>query len=790
MKRISIIAVACALALSACGGKEARLQEHLEKGRAFLAQEDFDKARVEFKNVLQINPKNVDGTMAMAQLLEKQQNWAQAAGTYQRVIELDATRTDAKTRLARLYLLGGAPDKARELIDEVLKTAPQNPDALVVRAGLGTRKGDNRNAEDDVKAALASAPGHLDATMLLAGLYNNTDRVDQAITLLRDAIAKNAKEISLRLALADIYAKREQSEPAIETLQDILQLQPKALSLRVRLASYLVRLKRIDDGEKVLRAGVAQDETNSDAKLALISFLGSQHGFDAAQTQLQQFITAEPKLYALQFALARMQDGNNHADTAKSVLEGIVKSDNIGPDGLRARTTLALMKAKQGDKDGALILANQVLRENPKDNDALIVRASLALDQRDAVGAIADLRTVLKDQPTASNVIRLLASAHVLNNEPQLAHDYLQKGVEANPADNDLRYLYAQLLVQIKQVDKAIEQYQMLAKVAPDNGVYVDSLFKAQAQKGDWLAARVIATQLKDAHPNHPLGYYFAGLVEQQVKNYPASIKEFETALQKNPEASEPLSALVKTYLILKQPQKALAQLQKIVAQSPKNSLAHNLLGEIYAGQNDLHNAEQEFLKARVLNPNSVLAYRDLAALKLLQKDSDAAIRIYREGLKATGDDASLVFALAVLYERKGEYDPAIALYDELIERDPTSQAAMNNLAMVLASYKSDPQSLERAKELAARLKGTNNPAYLDTVGWVQYKRSEYDVAVATLGEALRAAPDEPMLRYHLGMALYKKGDAAQAKENLKKAVDAKVNFAGIDDARATLAKL
>lgn len=790
MKPISIIIIACALALTACGGKESRLQEHLEKGRAFLAQEDFDKARVEFKNVLQINPKNVDGIMAMAQLLEKQQNWGQAAGTYQRVIELDATRNDAKTRLARLYLLGGAPDKARDLIDEVLKITPDNPDALVVRAGLGSRKGDNRNAEDDVNAALAAAPGHLDAIMLLAGLYNNTGRVDQAITVLRDAIAKNAKEISLRLALADIYAKREQSESAVETLQDILRLQPQALSLRIRLAGYLVRLKRVDDGEKVMREGVAQDASNSDAKLALISYLGSQRGFDTAQHQLQQFIVAEPKGYALQFALARMQDANGHADTAKSALEGIVRADSIGPDGLRARTTLALMKAKQGDTAAALTLANEVLKENPKDNDALLLRASLALDRRDAVSAIADLRTVLKDQPTASNVIRMLASAHVLNNEPQLAHDYLQKGVEANPADNELRYLYAQLLVQTKQVEQAIEQYQTLAKQAPDNGLYADGLFKAQAQKGDWLAARVIANQLKDAHPNHPLGYYFSGLVEQQVKNYAISIKEFELALQKNPAAAEPLSALVKSYLALNQPQKAKAYLQKIVQQSPESSLAHNLLGEIYAGLNDLHNAEQEFLKARVLNPSSVLAYRDLAALKLLQKDISGAIGTYRDGLKATSNDASLAFALAVVYERKGEYDAAIALYDELIKNDPSSQAAINNLAMVLASYKSDPQSLERAKELAVRLKGTNNPAYLDTIGWVQYKRSEYDVAVTTLGEALRAAPDEPMLRYHLGMALYKKGDAAQAKENLKKAVDTKANFSGIDDARATLAKL
>lgn len=67
---ISII-ISLLLALNACGSKEEREAEYYQRAEKLFAQGDYLKAKVEIKNALQINPKNVDVRYLLAQIEEK-----------------------------------------------------------------------------------------------------------------------------------------------------------------------------------------------------------------------------------------------------------------------------------------------------------------------------------------------------------------------------------------------------------------------------------------------------------------------------------------------------------------------------------------------------------------------------------------------------------------------------------------------------------------------------------------------------------------------------------------------
>jgi Tfp pilus assembly protein PilF len=58
------------------------------------------------------------------------------------------------------------------------------------------------------------------------------------------------------------------------------------------------------------------------------------------------------------------------------------------------------------------------------------------------------------------------------------------------------------------------------------------------------------------------------------------------------------------------------------------------------------------------------------------------------------------------------------------------------------------------------------------------------------LKEAIEKIPDNPVVRYHLGMAYFKSGDKGNAKTELKKALELNPKFPGADEAKDTLAKL
>ena len=68
--------------LAGCGGAEERKAKYLERGKAYFEEENYDKARVEFKNVLQIDPKSAAPYFYLGKIAEKEQEWRKAFGNY------------------------------------------------------------------------------------------------------------------------------------------------------------------------------------------------------------------------------------------------------------------------------------------------------------------------------------------------------------------------------------------------------------------------------------------------------------------------------------------------------------------------------------------------------------------------------------------------------------------------------------------------------------------------------------------------------------------------------------
>jgi tetratricopeptide (TPR) repeat protein len=145
---------------------------------------------------------------------------------------------------------------------------------------------------------------------------------------------------------------------------------------------------------------------------------------------------------------------------------------------------------------------------------------------------------------------------------------------------------------------------------------------------------------------------------------------------------------------------------------------------------------------------------------------------------------------LASAHERAQDYEKAIEAYDRVLSKNPDNSVAINNLASLLVEHKSDKESLEKAKALVVKIEKAPQPVFRDTVGWVYYKTGETDKAVPVLEAVVKEAPRIPVFNYHLGMAYYKKGDLSSSKTHLTRAVEGKVDYPGLEEARETLKKI
>jgi tetratricopeptide (TPR) repeat protein len=786
----SFAALVVATLVVACGGAQARKTAYMAKGREYYAAHNFERARLEFRNAIQLDPNNAEASFLAGQAAERLGNIREAAQMYQDAIQSDGKHLAARAELSKLYVFSGAPDKAMELIAPGIAIAPNDPDLLTSRSLARQQLGDKAGARADGEKAVQLAPANERAIVQLASIYSEAGETGQAINLAGKAVQAPGSSANLHLVLAQLYLNAGRHPEAVLALQRVVAIEPTALVNRYRLAHVLLLDKNVDAAEAAVRAAIAQAPDSAEAKLMLADLLASNRSYEVAESELRRMTATSPGDYQLRLGIGHFYASHDKAQQADAVYRQIIKDDGTGPNGLTARNRLARSYLAANQVDAAAPLLEVVLKENPRDNDALIMRAHLSLARGNADAAIADLRAVQRDQPNSIAVQRELARAYLQNDDSTLAEETLRSAVQNSPTDQDARLDLAQLLVRSAQADQALPLLEKLAADQPGNLTALQALFDIQMARKDFAAARRTGRLVQAAKPDLPAGNYMSGLVEQADGKSDSARAAFERAAAMSPDAVEPVTALMRLDLSQQRPDQAIARVDAVIAHYPKNPIARNLKGEVLAGLKRTDAALASFREALGLWPSWPIPYRNMAAAQLAAGRNEDAIKTLQDGLRVANDAPLLVADLASVYEKTGRPDEAIAQYEGILKRHVDSGILANNLAMLLVTYRRDKPSLDRARALAERFASSRNPQLIDTWGWVLYKRGETVDAVSALQKAVDRAPQAPALRYHLAMAQLKSGARDSARANLEQALKSAAPFSGSDEAKKTLEEL
>lgn len=781
-----------AMIISGCGGAEQRKAKYLEKGRAYIEQKNYDKAKVELRNVLQIDPKHAEAYYLVGLIEEEKQNWSQALGNYAKAVELNPDYMEARAKVGRFYLLMGDVDKATEMMDAILSKQPANPSGKTLKAAIMAKKGDINGAVREVAAVVAEQPSSIEAVFLLSSLYTKQEKYDKAIETVTKGIELNPKNLALRFQMINIYdaIKIKDVKKIEQIMQEIIALEPQNMLHRASLASFYARINQVDKAEKTLRDAIQEDPKDAERYLLLAEFMSARKGVGSAETELLGAIKSNPKAYKLRFGLVKLYEKTGAIDKVSQVYKDIIDADGDGKDGLQAKVKLADLMFRQGQRSEASRLIEEVLKENPSDSEALIGKGKLALLRNDTEGAITAFRTVLRDQPNSIEAYALLANAHLQKKEPELAKESLSKAVEMNPTNTKARLALAEFLARSGDTDGALKRINEAIKMAPND---LDALLvkvNVLAVKKDMKGIQATLASIKQAHPDKSVGYYRMGQYYLGQKRFDQAIGEFEQALTKSGDELQTLSAIISARLAQGKPDKAMTRLRDTLKKQPDHLFVHELIAEVHIMQKQYNDAEKELREAIRVNPKWNTPYRNLANLYFVRGDFPAAEGIYRQGLQAIPGDMQLLLSLAEAYERTRNFDKAMSAYEDILQKNPDMDIATNNLASLLTDYKGDSGSLKRARELAARFESSQQPAFRDTLAWIYFKTGEVDKAIALSESIVKQAPTDHTFQYHLGMAYYKKGDLPSAKIYLTRALEGKAAFLGADEARATLKQI
>jgi tetratricopeptide (TPR) repeat protein len=316
-------------------------------------------------------------------------------------------------------------------------------------------------------------------------------------------------------------------------------------------------------------------------------------------------------------------------------------------------------------------------------------------------------------------------------------------------------------------------------------------LASIKIKQKQWQSATKLSRALLSIGDQPYKAHTLLGTIHQNQGANDEAAKEYQLVLKEKPANLTILRRLVETNIAQKKPELALQYLKNRLSVNSDDANSHELIGEILAWQKKTPEAEQSYLTALRMEPKLVIAYRQLARLYMQQKKPDKVLSTYQQGLAAIPDQPDLLMELATHYQNIDQTEKAITTYKQLVDQRPGNLYAVNNYAALIADSSNDKQMLSNALALTDQFKSTNQPAFLDTYGWLAYRLANYNDAVPALEKAVDLAPNYPVFRYHLGMAYYAVNREDAALRALTQAVESEgANFVGIDDAKKLIEKM
>lgn len=352
------------------------------------------------------------------------------------------------------------------------------------------------------------------------------------------------------------------------------------------------------------------------------------------------------------------------------------------------------------------------------------------------------------------------------NNDKAL--ELINKSIAIKPKNLEARYWRARLLSILKQYEKSEEDFEYLTKIAPKNKEYAEQYasFLQETKQYD-KAQKILSNQ-----ETNPENLFRRIIFNLQAENKDVAnelykdLKSFNVEEEKNNRkyflVAEAAYFLEKFNDSEKYYKKVLGgdsyldardMLSLIMYEDKRYNESKEILHQ-------LQNAEEKY---------AIKAYRLESQINKLEGDTDAAIDTLNRSLQLLPNNPILLYDRAMLNESIGNMESTEKDLLQIIKDDPKNHEALNALGYSLADHdlKLDLAYLyiQKAIDLAPE-----NPAIIDSLGWVQYKLGQYKEAELNFKRALETDIHDPELYIHLHKTLLKLNKNQEAKDLLIKA--------------------
>ncbi len=302
--------------------------------------------------------------------------------------------------------------------------------------------------------------------------------------------------------------------------------------------------------------------------------------------------------------------------------------------------------------------------------------------------------------------------------------------VDKRPDDNRLRLQFARMLVQFKQFEKAIEHFLVLKKDMPDDENILLSLGLLSIEISEYMQAKHYLQELLDKGYHNQQAHYYLGRIQQSQGEDMPAIANFDRVLT----GEYVFDARIRSASLVASSgdiEKALYKLEQLDRQFSGDE----------SSRIKLYLAKGEVLRGASRNHE--------------------AYTLYNSALAHDPENTDLLYARALTAEKLDMLDVTESDLKMVIMHEPENASALNALGYTLADrtqrYREAHEYILKAAELLP-----DDPAILDSLGWVHYRLGQYEDALKWLNKAFEVHKDAEIAA-HLGEVLWVTGQIQKA---------------------------
>ena len=768
MKHFAAFATLFALVLlSSCRPSPEKL---LATANKYHQNKKYKEASILYQKVIAKDKKNAEAYYREGLNLLDEGSPVEAAQYLRRAIDLKPDNADAESKLAEIYLTAYLSNQKRfkallsEIQDLKNKLLQQNPNSfnglrLQALLDLSDRKTDEALA--NFQKANSIQPHSRELIGWYAQALLTTGHPDQAEALVRDMLNHDKAWGPGYDFLFLLYGRNKELQKQEAVLRERVRNEPTSTVAITNLSDYLLATGRYDEANGLIKSVLDNRKAFPSAREMVGNFYVRAKKYDEAIQQYQSGASEDPS-----HALAYDQR--------------IVAAYTI-----------------MGKRDEAMQMAKSLAAKYPKDTLSNEMYASLLLEtglRANVAKSLAELNALAKNNPTNPVLHLDLARAYMATNDGNKA---LSETLEAlqdeaknrTPRSSVLipgRIIAARIYESRGQHAQALEQSDQILKLQEGNPQA--RLARDQALIGLNEADQAIP-DLEAFVKQYPQGpesneaRLTLGNVYLRQNRIPQAIEQFQRIWTSTPPDVRGFMGLQEAKVAQGKPDEAVRAMADLVSKNPSTlNFRYQLASfQTMAGQMALKTSPdqakiyfqqaadnyKEILKTTV---NSADIWVRLGVLQRELGQYDAALASFEQASNADAHNTGALLDRAVLLDAMGKKKEAADFYNRVLGIDPNNAAALNNLAFLNAD---SGTNLDQAMTFAERAKkqAPKNPDISDTLGYVYYRKNLNAAALDIFRQDVEDQPQNPVFHLHLAMALLKNGDKQGARDEAQKAL-------------------